>query len=110
MTSAQRHEQRRTEYDKARADDPIRQLYKSKRWAELRRKLYVERNARCECCGCLTVLHKREANEFTPVAEFDHVKGARERPDMFWSEAHIRLLCHPCHSRRTAKDQGFARG
>lgn len=110
MTRQESEAHRRAEYDKARSDDPIRKLYKLKRWQDLRVSIYVERGGRCECgCGCLTVLYEREATDGCPVAVFDHVEGARERPGLFWDRKHIRLMAKPCHDRRTALDQGFAR-
>ena len=110
MTSQEADTHRRVQYDKARVNDPIRKLYKTRQWQELRRDLYVERGGRCECgCGRLTVLYEREATSFTPVAVFDHIEGARERPDLFWSRDHIRLMAKPCHDARTAREQGFAR-
>ncbi len=110
MTREQADAARRADLDRARANDPIRKLYKTSRWKQLRCALYVERGGRCECgCGCLTVLYERESSPSTPVAVFDHIEGARERPDLFFDPCHIRLMAKPCHDRRTARDQGFAR-
>lgn len=99
---------RKARLDHDRRGDPIRALYSTARWRRLRVEIYADRAGLCQECGRITALHKREASDHMPVANFDHVEGARERPDLFWSREHIRLLCHPCHSARTARDQGFA--
>jgi len=110
MTAEQSQANRRAEIDKSRAGDPIRKLYKTARWRALRVTLYAERGGRCECgCDRLTVLYEREARPSTPVAVFDHIEGARERPDLFFDPDHIRLMAKPYHDARTARDQGFAR-
>lgn len=109
MTAQERQEHRRAEYDRGRADDPHRKLYGTREWAMLRRRLYAERGGVCQECGRLTVLHRREACEIGQVAEFHHLKAVRQRPDLALDPSNIELLCHDCHSRHTAKEQGFAR-
>lgn len=44
-----------------------------------------------------------------PATEADHIKTVRERPDLRLSWSNLEARCKPCHSRRTATDQGFAR-
>jgi len=40
-----------------------------------------------------------------PATEVDHIDGNSRNN----ARANLRPLCKPCHSRRTAHDQGFAR-
>lgn len=44
-----------------------------------------------------------------PTQEADHVISVKERPDLRLRWSNLRPFCKPCHSRRTAIDQGFAR-
>lgn len=39
----------------------------------------------------------------------DHIESVREAPHRRLDPSNVRTLCHSCHSRRTAKDQGFGR-
>ena len=73
-------------------------------WCKLRDAVIIEHGCRCSFCGCLVVLRKKEATSKTPLANVDHIDGNvwnRERDN-------LRVLCASCHSRRTARDQGFA--
>ena len=40
----------------------------------------------------------------------DHVVPISEAPDLRLDRANLRSLCKSCHDRRTALDQGFAKG
>lgn len=44
-----------------------------------------------------------------PATDVDHILSIRQRPDLRLAWSNLRAMCHPCHSRRTATDQGFAR-
>lgn len=41
------------------------------------------------------------------ATEVDHIQTVRDRPDLAFDEANCRALCKPCHSSRTARDQGW---
>ncbi|WP_420848240.1 HNH endonuclease signature motif containing protein [Prosthecomicrobium hirschii] len=43
------------------------------------------------------------------ATEVDHIESVRARPDLRLSWSNLRPYCKPHHSRRTARDQGFAR-
>jgi 5-methylcytosine-specific restriction enzyme A len=66
-------------------------------WRALRAR-YLEANPDCETPGCRR-----------PATDVDHRQSVRDRPDLRLDWFNLRALCHPCHSRRTARDQGFAR-
>lgn len=57
------------------------------------RKQFLARHPTCQCGR--------------PATEADHVLAVRDRPDLRLSWSNLRALCRPCHSRRTATDQGF---
>ncbi|RJG47186.1 HNH endonuclease [Mesorhizobium sp. DCY119] len=44
-----------------------------------------------------------------PAADVDHIKSVREAPHLRLSWGNLRSFCHPCHSRHTARTQGFAK-
>ncbi|WP_432206025.1 HNH endonuclease signature motif containing protein [Brucella rhizosphaerae] len=44
-----------------------------------------------------------------PATEADHIKSIKEAPELRLEWSNLRALCKSCHSRRTARDQGFAR-
>ncbi len=84
----------RRRYDRERGRD--RQFYGTKRWRRFRRWFLVRHPLCVECNG--------------PANEVDHIESRRERPDLAFDESNLRALCKSCHSRRTARDQGWARG
>jgi len=43
------------------------------------------------------------------ATDVDHVLSVEAWPDLRLEWSNLRALCHPCHSRRTALEQGFAR-
>jgi len=62
-------------------------------------RLFRERHPICSTPGC-----------GRPTQEADHIISPRERPDLRLRWSNLRPFCKPCHSRRTATEQGFARG
>ncbi len=43
------------------------------------------------------------------ATEADHMQSVRERPDLRLQWTNMRAMCKTHHSRRTAREQGFAR-
>lgn len=78
-------------------------------WQSVRDSVILTRGLRCEECKRLGALRKRDATRSLPVLNVDHIKTVAERPDLRLDPKNLRVLCQPCHSRRTARDQGFAR-
>ncbi|MGK2287233.1 HNH endonuclease [Pedomonas sp. V897] len=78
-------------------------------WRRLRDAVIVERGLRCDQCKRIGALWMRDATPTMPVLEVDHIISVAERPDLRLEPSNLRVLCRPCHSRRTARDQGFAR-
>jgi 5-methylcytosine-specific restriction protein A len=96
---AKSNEQRQRER-KARLDEqrptPWQRGY-DERWRALRRQ-YLAQFPCCATRGCTQ-----------PASEVDHIISVRTRPDLRLAWFNLRSLCKPCHSRRTAREQGFAR-
>lgn len=65
-------------------------------WRRCRRMFLAKNPTCCECSQ--------------PATDVDHIRSVRERPDLRLSWSNLRPYCHPHHSRRTALEQGFARG
>lgn len=63
-------------------------------WRKVRAQ-FLAAHPRCVECGAT-------------AAEVDHIKSIAERPDLRLKWSNLRSLCKSCHSRRTARDQGFA--
>lgn len=86
-------------YDRYRADDPIRALYRNRRWKGTRRQV-LNRDVLCRSCG-----HE-------VATECDHILSARLVHDNFGIDAfydpdRCQGLCHACHSRKTAHECGW---
>ena len=52
---------------------------------------------------CTTCLKEGRVTEATDV---DHVIPHRGDPTLFWDETNWQALCHECHSRKTAREDG----
>ncbi|GGD42558.1 endonuclease [Aureimonas glaciei] len=62
------------------------------------RALFVAKHPVCSVEGC-----------GKPTTDVDHIQSVETRPDLRLSWSNLRPFCHPHHSQRTARDQGFAR-
>ena len=62
------------------------------------RKQFLAKHPTCCAPGC---------NK--PATDADHIVSIKDRPDLRLSWSNLRPYCHPHHSERTARDQGFAR-
>lgn len=86
-------------YDRHRADDPTRALYRCKRWQATRTRV-LSRDILCMACG------------YRVATECDHILSARLvldnfGIDEFYSADRCQGLCHDCHSSKTAMESGF---
>jgi 5-methylcytosine-specific restriction endonuclease McrA len=62
------------------------------------RKDYLDTHPHCEEVGCT---HRSQ--------EVHHLQSVRDRPELRLSWSNLKALCKSCHSRITAKTQGFAK-
>jgi 5-methylcytosine-specific restriction enzyme A len=79
------------QYDKARNQSPLRQMYKTAAWRFTRQRV-LARDPICKMCerALSTVVH--------------HVVDASRYIGSFFDESNLQGLCKPCHDRRTAED------
>lgn len=72
------------------------------RWRRARR-MFLRRHPFC--------VHCEQEGKLTPATEVDHIVPHKGNYNLFWDENNWRALCKPCHSRKTAiEDGGFGRG
>lgn len=86
-------------YDRFRAGDPTRALYRCKRWQNVR-MVVLRRDVLCQSCG-------HEA-----ATECDHILTARLvldnfGIDEFYNKDRLQGLCHACHSVKTTHESGW---
>ena len=82
-------------YDRQRPS-PTERGY-DKHWWPLR-AAFLQAHPICSVVGCGRL-----------AQEVDHIMSIRERPALRLAWSNLRAMCKSCHSRRTARDQGFAR-
>lgn len=52
------------------------------------------------CCVC------EAEGRVEPTTDVDHIKPHRGDQKLFWDKNNHQGLCHPCHSRKTATEDG----
>ncbi|PIO99660.1 HNH endonuclease [Pleomorphomonas carboxyditropha] len=90
--------QRRRQQEARRAVDAKRPSATARGYDAAWRKVrsqFLAAHPRCVECGAA-------------ATEVDHIKPVAERPDLRLKWSNLRSFCKSCHSRRTARDQGFA--
>lgn len=99
-TATRQDNQRRRSTPEGKAD---KAFYDSPAWRRLRAyKLSI--NPCCEEC-------ERQGSDAVAARHVDHVVSRREAPEREYDIGNLRSLCVPCHSRKTAtEDGGFGNG
>ena len=67
------------------------------RWRKVRERFLMEHPL---CVECL------KEGRITPATDVDHIVPHKGNPDLFWDYDNLQALCHKCHSRKTAKEDG----
>ncbi len=67
------------------------------RWQRLR-AAFLREHPLCEAC----LLQGRA----TPATDVDHIKPHRGDQDLMWDVDNLQALCHACHSKKTAREDG----
>ena len=80
-------------YNRLNRDRTAQSLYNTPRWRKLSRS-YRARQPVCELCG------------HAPSQHTDHIEPHRNLPHLFWSQTNWQALCHSCHSKKTASEDG----
>lgn len=72
------------------------------RWRNVRAAFLREHPLCAECM---------RRGRLTPATDVDHIKPHHGDPDLMWDEENLQALCHACHARKTAsEDGGFGNG
>lgn len=71
------------------------ELYRTTRWRRLR-LIHLAAHPLCADCGSVGLV--------TAATDVDHIKPHRGDPALFWARSNWQSLCHPCHSRKTARE------
>ena len=91
-----RHAKARTRaYDKARSSAAARGY--GWRWANAA-KAFLRMNRLCRYCAA--------RGETRLATEVDHITPHNGDPRLFWDLDNWQLLCKPCHSSKTAREDG----
>lgn len=61
-------------------------------------KRFLERDPYCEECF--------KQGKITPATEVDHIVPHKGDRNLMWDEKNWQSLCHRCHSRKTAREDG----
>ena len=67
------------------------------RWRKLRARFLAD-HPLCEEC--------LRAGRAVAATDVDHIIPHRGNPDLMWDEENLQALCHSCHSRKTASEDG----
>lgn len=73
-------------------------LYDLQRWRDMRAR-HVHRSPLCVKCSRKGLVVKGE--------EVDHIIPHCGDERLFWDEANLQTLCNPCHSEKTAQEDGL---
>lgn len=75
----------------------INKLYKTARWRRLR-LIVLRDNPLC--------VHCTQAGLVTQATEVDHIVPHKGDERLFWDVENLQGLCKPCHSKKTASEDG----
>lgn len=67
------------------------------RWRKVSKSYLISHPLCAEC--------KRQGR-LTPATEVDHIVAHKGDKKLFWDHSNWQPLCHECHSRKTAKENG----
>ncbi|MCY8045756.1 HNH endonuclease [Bacillus haynesii] len=96
----EKHKRDQPAYDQYR-ESAARRGYDSK-WRKARRG-YLSKYPFCVSC--------MKEGRRVPATVVDHIKPHKGDKKLFWDSSNWQPLCAPCHSRKTAKeDGGFGNG
>jgi len=72
-----------------------RKFYGTKRW-KLARLSHLKREPLCADCGELGLV--------VEATDVDHITPHKGDATLMWDRTNWQSLCHPCHSRKTARE------
>lgn len=77
-------------------DSPTKRGY-SYRWSKVREAFLREHPL---CVECL------KQGRITPATDVDHIVPHRGDPELMWNPDNYQALCHSCHAKKTAREDG----
>ena len=83
-------------YEDQRPNADVRRWYHTPRWFALRAVVLREEPW---CAECLVEGYR------VRTTDADHTVPHRGDPELFWSRANLRAMCHAHHSRKTARGE-----
>jgi 5-methylcytosine-specific restriction enzyme A len=89
--------ERKQLYEQTPERKASKSLYATKRWLDLR----VTVLRACPLC-----VECKKHGQLTAAQHVDHIKPHGGDIDLFFDEDNLQSLCKPCHSRKTAKEDG----
>ena len=78
--------------------DPVTMQWASSKRYKSKRAYFLRRHPLCVEC-------EREGR-IRPGTQLDHIVAHKGDYSLFWDESNWQMLCHRCHSRKTAKEDG----
>lgn len=72
-----------------------------RRWQKARAAFLAENPLCVEC---------RKRGRVTTATDVDHIRPHKGNSSLFWHRANWQALCHSCHSRKTATENGGGEG
>lgn len=88
----------------AAAGNPLKHLYRTARWSQLRLRIFERDGFRCRWPGCGRMTGK------TSELVCDHVRPHLGDERLFWDEANLQTLCKsPCHDKHKQAAEQAAR-
>lgn len=72
-------------------------FYKSRAWRELRYRVLVKADGRCQCCGTKAVDGGR--------LHVDHIKPRSKYPELALEESNLQVLCEDCNMGKSNRDE-----
>lgn len=100
QAAADRETARKAALDAQRQSSTVRGYDSA--WRAVQRQ-FIQANPTCAGFGDM------EGKCGQPATDVDHVVSVADAPDLRLRWSNLRPYCHPCHSARTASDQGFGK-
>jgi 5-methylcytosine-specific restriction endonuclease McrA len=78
---------------------PWRKWYKTARWQDLRRRVFIRDLFTCQMPICGRIIARKDE------LVCDHVKPHRGDAGLFWDDGNLQTLCRSCHDRVKQRDE-----
>lgn len=99
--AAERRAEARAEAQRGKDAARNRRLYQDPAWKKAAR-LFLRKHPLCAECESVGLVE--------PATDVDHIEPHRGDRALFWRRSNWQPLCHPCHSRKTAREVWHSKG